>query len=95
MIQDRGKSTQGIRIVHLIFLPEVKSALDLVLRVRDKESEFVFSNSAGSPMLGCPVFRTFTEECPDLHRPELIRSRSLRKYIASTTQLMNLTETEL
>ena len=95
MIEVCGKSTRKIHIIHLIFLPEVTSTLDLLLRVRNKESEFVSSNSASYPMLGCPIFNNFTEECPGLHWPELTSNRSLRKYIASTTQLMNLTETEL
>ena len=91
----RSKSTRSIRKVHLIFLPHVQDAVEFLIQTRMGDSQFLFCNSKGKPMDGCKVFKLLTEECPDLIHPTLIRSRSLRKYIATTTQLMQLSDAEL
>ncbi|XP_060563893.1 uncharacterized protein LOC132723231 [Ruditapes philippinarum] len=39
--------------------------------------------------------RSVTSKCPGLKKPKLIRTRLLRKYLATTSQILDMTSAEL
>lgn len=65
VIQVRGKSTRGIRKVHVIITPSVKRAIDYILLHRSSRSKYIFSNSAGRPMNGCAVLKEILKPAKD------------------------------
>ena len=95
VVQVRGKSTRGIRKVHLVISPDVQEAIEYVLKHRKITSQYVFARNSEKPMDGCQIIRELTAECPGLKYPALIRSRQLRKYIATTTQINDMSEHDL
>ena len=41
-----------------------------------------------TPLDGCTAMRKITEECPGLKEPKRIRTREMRRYLATTTQVL-------
>ena len=90
------------RIVPVMLTAEMKSFTDILLETRDKagvakHNTFFFARvncESDSHIRGSDCLRKFTEEVP-LKEPLLIRSTTLRKQIATYTQLVNLNENEL
>ena len=90
------------RIVPVMLTAEMKSFTDILLEMRDKagvaeHNTFFFARvncESDSHIRGSDCLRKFTEEVP-LKEPLLIRSTTLRKQIATYTQLVNLNENEL
>ena len=81
--------------MHVIILPQVKVAIDYILKHRRSKSRYVFATKSGARIDGCATMKELSEECPGLTKPQLIRSRLLRKYIATTTQLLDLNDSEM
>lgn len=88
------------RKVHIILTPEAITAIDLLLMKRkegnvDLENQFVFaySNNSLGHLRGHDCVRKVTSEV-DLKYPQRVSSTKLRKYVATVTQIMNLTENE-
>ncbi|XP_060552738.1 uncharacterized protein LOC132714024 [Ruditapes philippinarum] len=95
VIEVRWKSTRGLRNVFLIFTPDIVDALEFLMKTRYSNSPFLFCRkSERTPLDGCEAMRDVTKACPGLKHPERIRTRELRKYLA-TTQLIEMTEAEL
>ena len=42
-----------------------------------------------TPLDGCTAMRYITNECPGLQEPGRIRTREMRRYLATTTQVGN------
>lgn len=92
MVEVRGKSTRGVRKVFILFTLDMVDGIQHLLRTRiyagvNPENQFVFGRTGTTPLDGCTAMRDVTDSCPSLIRPELIRSRLLRKYLATTSQV--------
>ncbi|GFN83295.1 Zinc finger protein 271 [Plakobranchus ocellatus] len=101
LIEVRGKSTRGQRKVFIILTQEMIKACDHLLETKihaglDPENHFFFSrqNSLG-PIDGCKAMREVTNICERVKEPKLIRSRLLRKYLATTIQILDMSTDEL
>ncbi|XP_054286882.1 titin homolog [Macrosteles quadrilineatus] len=86
--------------VPVLLTSEMKKAIDVLLLYRKNISVIKSSNEYMFPNLnsdrhqrGHDVIRAFCQEL-DLQKPHLITSTKLRKYIATVTQVVNLTENE-
>lgn len=51
------------------------------------ENLFLYRRSQNTPIDGCEAMREVTNKCPGLTKPTSIRSRSLRKYLATVSQV--------
>ena len=96
VIEVRGKSTRGLRKVFVILSEEMLKACQHLIETRlyvgiDPSNEYLFARLSGSAMDGCKAMRDITERCPGLEHPKLIRTRLLRKYLATTIQLLDMT----
>ena len=58
-------------------------------------NEYLFARPGGTALDGCKAMRDITSKCPGLESPQLIRTRLLRKYLATTIQLLDMTGEEL
>lgn len=92
LIEVRGKSTRGLRKVFILLTPDMVEGIAYLLRTRiyagvDPLNKYVFGRANGSPIDGCGAMRYVAEACPNLKKPELIRTRLLRKYMATTSQV--------
>ncbi|XP_074035237.1 uncharacterized protein [Leptinotarsa decemlineata] len=86
--------------VPVLLSPEMKTAIDLLLKTRtmggiSKENPFVFARAGNSlgHMRGHDCIRKCIANV-DLQMPENINGTKLRKYIATVSQIMNMTENE-
>ncbi|GFS17704.1 hypothetical protein ElyMa_004989200 [Elysia marginata] len=102
LIEVQGKSPRGLRKVFVVLTPEmVEGCNNQLLKTRchaggDPDDPFLFPrlNSLG-PIDGCKAMREVTAACTTLKEPTLIRSRLLRRYTATTTQILEMTRDEL
>nr|CAI5856621.1 unnamed protein product [Callosobruchus analis] len=97
LVQISGK--RG-RIVSVLLSNDVKEVIDLLLDTRERvnipgENLYLFAagGSSMSHLRGHDVLRMCSTEA-NLIRPDLINSTKLRKYIATVSQVFNLTENE-
>ncbi|XP_074661519.1 uncharacterized protein LOC141914151 [Tubulanus polymorphus] len=51
--------------------------------------------SSRTPLDGCEAFRVVTNECPNLLEPGSIRTSALRRYLATTSQILDMKPEEL
>ncbi|KAG5865995.1 hypothetical protein JTB14_006249 [Gonioctena quinquepunctata] len=86
--------------VPVLLSPEMKTAIDLSLKTRtmggiSKENPFVFARTGNSlsHMRGHDCIRKCIANV-DLQMPENINGTKLRKYIATVSQVLNMTENE-
>lgn len=86
--------------VPVLLSPEMKTSIDLLLKTRtmggiSKENPFVFARAGNSlgHMRGHDCIRKCIANV-DLQMPENINGTKLRKYIATVSQIMNMTENE-
>lgn len=90
------------RTVPVLLTQSMKQALDLLVNARpamklERDNKFLFANvSPGSltHVRGTDVVRQFSAQS-GVERPEAMRSTSLRKQIATMTQIVNLKDNEL
>ena len=101
LIEVRGKSVRGLRKVFIVLTQEMVQACEHLLKTRyhakqNLDNPFLFSrpNSLG-PIDGCTAMREITNLCEQLKEPNLIRSRLLRKYMATTIQILDMSRDEL
>lgn len=92
LMEVRGKSTRKVRKVFVLLSQDMIDGINHMLSTRayagvDPKNKYLFSNSCDSPLDGCTAMRTITESCPGLNKAHLIRSRLLRKYLATTSQV--------
>lgn len=97
LIEVRGKSTKGLRKVYILLNQDMMNGLDYLLRHRHDEkievpekNTYMFSRTTDSPLDGCKAVRDVTNACPGLQCPKSIRTRLLRKYLATTLQVNNM-----
>ena len=99
-IEVRGKSTRGLRKVFVVLTNTMFKACQNLVQMRmyvgvPPSNPYLFVKPSGSVLDGCQAMRDVTQRCPGLERPELIRTRLLRKYLATTIQIMDMTGDEL
>ncbi|XP_053380135.1 uncharacterized protein LOC128548751 [Mercenaria mercenaria] len=100
LIEVRGKSTRALRKVFVLLTEDMVRAINHLLSIRiyagvKPDNKFIFGRSNSSKLDGCTALREVTESCEGLVRPELIRTRLLRKYMATTCQIMDMNPEEL
>ena len=89
------------RTVPVLLTSRMKAAMDLLVERRPKmdipiTNPYVFcitTEGSCSYIRGCDVLRHFSSLC-GAKRPEAIRSTTLRKHVATMTQVMNLHDNE-
>lgn len=90
MIMIRGKRERNVSV---ILIPEVKKALNLLVRCRDTvginaQNPYLFPRSSGTEHIaGHFCIRNLTKEIPELEFPERIYSTNLRKFTATIVQV--------
>ena len=99
-IEVRGKSTRGMRKVFVVLSQPMLRLCQHLIQTRmyvgiPPSNVYLFTRPSGSVLDGCRAMREVTVRCPDLECPELIRTRLLRKYLATTIQLLDMTGNEL
>ena len=95
----KGKRGRGVPV---LLTAEVKDGIDTLLTRREEagvglDCPYIFVNTMSSDnraMLGCVALKKYVTEC-GAKAPETITSTSLRKHIATLSQIMNLRENEL
>ena len=101
VIEVRGKSTRGLRKLFIILseimlkgcLHLLKTRLSIGIPV---SNQFLFSRvESDTPLDGCEAMRVMSELCEGLEKPGLIRTRLLRKHLATTVQVLYMREDEL
>ena len=100
VVEVRGKSTRGLRKVFVILSEGMLLACKHLIQTRmyvgiDQSNEYLFARPGGSVLDGCKAMRDVTNNCPGLECPHLIRTRLLRKYLATTLQLLDMNAEEL
>ncbi|XP_052230128.1 uncharacterized protein LOC127844152 isoform X2 [Dreissena polymorpha] len=100
LLEVRGKSTRGLRKVFVILSTDMVEGLSHLLMVRAQAgvpstNTFLFSRCTDSPQDGCEALRVVTSKCHNLAFPERVRTTKLRKYLATTTQIMDMRDDEL
>ena len=99
-IEVRGKSTRGLRKVFVVLSQTMLKLCQHLIERRmyvgiPPSNTYLFTRPSGSILDGCQAMREVTSRCPGLECPELIRTRLLRKYLATTIQLLDMTGNEL
>ena len=99
-IEVRGKSTRGLRKVFVVLSQPMLRLCQHLIQTRmyvgiPPSNVYLFTTPSGSILDGCRAMREVTFRCPGLECPELIRTRLLRKYLATTIQLLDMTGNEL
>ncbi|RUS79500.1 hypothetical protein EGW08_012732 [Elysia chlorotica] len=100
VIEVRGKSTRGLRKVYIILSEQMNKACLHLLSTRmhagiSPTNPYLFARCERSPLDGCQAMRVMSERCPDLENPERVRTRLLRKHLATTVQILDMTGDEL
>ena len=97
LVQISGKRN---RTVPVLLTPDAAKAIDCLLANREKVgvercNGFVFARSSGlNSVDACECLRRVSASA-GVDRPELVRSTMLRKYIATVSQVLDMTENEL
>jgi hypothetical protein len=92
LVEVRGKSTRKLRRVFLLLTRDMTAGIQHLLTTRihagiTPENKYVFGRTSNLPLDGCTAIREITSDCPGLANPNLIRSRTIRKYLATSTQV--------
>ena len=85
LLEVRGKSTPS----------DMVEAIEHILIVRAQagvppSNKYLFSRFTDTPQDGCEAMRVVTAACKTLVNPECIRTTKLRKYLATTTQVIKI-----
>ncbi|XP_060570745.1 uncharacterized protein LOC132729023 [Ruditapes philippinarum] len=100
LIEVRGKSTRGVRKVFILLTPDMVKGIEYLLQTRayagvKSDNKYVFGRTCATPQDGCTAMREVAKACPGLSNPNLIRTRLLRRYLATSTQIMDMSGDEL
>ncbi|XP_060563895.1 uncharacterized protein LOC132723232 isoform X2 [Ruditapes philippinarum] len=94
-VETRGKSLKRGRRVSILFTKNMKENLDILLKLQSRlhiESDYVFIRPGGrKPFRGNDVLKEAAETANVTHASR-ITSTSLRKQLATMSQVLNLTE---
>ena len=97
LVQISGKRN---RTVPVLLTPDVTKGIDCILSNREKvgvekDNVFVFARTSGlNNVDACECLRRVAANA-GVERPDLVRSTLLRKYIATVSQVLDMTENEL
>lgn len=98
MVIAAGKSRKNVD-AYILLPPDCKRAIDLLIATRDdvkvpKSNPFVFARlNANTPLTGTKELRDTAHACPGLAHADRIKSTSLRRYIATVSQVhLNLSQ---
>ncbi|XP_033747748.1 uncharacterized protein LOC117332809 [Pecten maximus] len=100
MVISAGKSRKNVD-AYVLLPPDSKDAIDLLNSLRDKvgirsTNEYIFARVCSeTPLTGNTELREIVDSCPNLQHPDRISSTSLRKYIATVSQILDMTDPEL
>ncbi|XP_052264132.1 uncharacterized protein LOC127867138 isoform X19 [Dreissena polymorpha] len=102
MLEVRGKSKKNVTAC-ILLTPDVKSAINVLVETRSsslvsvpRDNPYLFSRlNALTPLSGSRAMHELVRECPGLQRPERITTTLLRKYIATVSQILDMTHGEL
>lgn len=92
MVISAGKSRKNVD-AYVLLPPDAKSAIDLLNTLRKDvgvpaTNVYIFARlGSDSPMTGNTDLREIVDSCPGLQFPERISSTTLRKYIATVSQV--------
>lgn len=92
MVIAAGKSRKNIE-AFVLLPPDGKKAIDLLIKFRNEvgipvTNPYIFARlNADSPLSGNTELKEIVTMCPGINYPERINSRSLRKYIATVSQV--------
>ena len=101
VIEVRGKSTRGLRKVFVILSDLMHKGCLHLLNTRlsvgiPASNTFLFARvGSDTPLDGCEAMRVMSELCEGLEKPCLIRTRLLRKHLATTVQVLDMRQDEL
>jgi hypothetical protein len=92
IIEARGKSTRGVRKVFIHLTPDMVNGMEYLLQTKayagvKSDNKYVFGRTCATPQDGCTAMREVAKACPGLSNPNLIRTRLLRRYLATSTQV--------
>lgn len=91
LIEVRGKSTRTLRKVFVLITKEMATCVDFLIETRKHgdNNPYLFARKLSkSPLDGCTAMRVVTASCPSLKNPLSIRSTKLRRYLATTAQVI-------
>lgn len=76
----------------MILTADMVKGIKHILMVRARagvnpQNKYLFGRTTSTPQDGCEAIREVTLQCDGLLNPSLIRTRKLRKYLATTTQV--------
>lgn len=101
VIEVRGKSTRGLRKVFVILSELMLKGCLHLLNTRlsvgiPASNKYLFARvESDTPIDGCEAMRVMSEVCEGLEKPCLIRTRLLRKHLATTVQVLDMKQDEL
>ena len=93
LVEVRGKSTRGIRKVFILLTTEMVDAITYLIQhrravgVKDTNRYIFARENSDTPINGCEAMRACIDQCDGLSNPKSIRTRGLRKYMATTLQV--------
>lgn len=92
-----GKRSRNI--IHILVHKQVDKCLSIFLAKReeagvDKKNNFVFSTKSGKNISAASALELFSRQCR-AERPTALRSTLLRKSLATFTQLLSMSQTEM
>jgi hypothetical protein len=95
MVTSAGKSRKNVE-AFVLLPPDARQAVDLLVETRSfvgipTTNPYIFARlQADTPMTGNVELQEVAMRCPGLVHPERITSGSLRKYIATVSQVQLL-----
>ena len=92
MVIAAGKSRKNVD-AYILLPPDCKRAIDVLIKTRGdvqvpKTNPYVFARlNADTPLTGNKELKDIATECPGLKHADRIKSTSLRRYIATVSQV--------
>lgn len=93
MVITSGKSRKNVN-AYILIPPDAKEAIELLISMREEvgvpsSNSYVFARmSSDTPLTGCDELTEVAKSCKGLKCPERIKATSLRKYIATVSQVL-------
>ena len=92
MVEGLGKSKKN-QHAYILITPEAKMAIQELIAGREAvnislKNKYLFARlNSDTPLSGVDSLKEVCEKCPDLQYPEKITTTSLRKYVATVSQV--------
>ncbi|XP_061167349.1 uncharacterized protein LOC133176206 [Saccostrea echinata] len=100
LVEGFGKSKKNMK-AYILLTPDSKRALEVLTRLRSAvgvspTNKYMFARlNSNTPLSGTTAMKELLGKCEGLKHPENITSTSLRKYIATVSQILDMTQGEL